>query len=82
MKKLIQKPESRRLIKRIMNVFSAIVLKVIWILIFLLLFLLFGYITLVLLWCLLGVIINPAAFLPYGVASGTLFTTLSRKYKK
>ena len=51
-----------------------------WIVILIALGIYFGYIGLVLIWAILGAIINPTAFLPYASGAGTLLTFCTAKY--
>ena len=43
---------------------------------------LFGYVTIVMVWYLLGAIINPSAYLPYAAAACTFVTFCTAKFRQ
>ena len=53
-----------------------------WIYIFIFVLLVFGYFGLVLVWSILGAILNPTAYLYYAAAAGTFITFVGVKYRQ
>ena len=53
-----------------------------WIYIFIFILLVFGYVGLVLVWSILGAILNPTAYLYYAAAAGTFITYVGVKYRQ
>ena len=53
--------------------------KVEWVYIFFIVGFIFGYVTIVIIWYLLGAIISPSVYLPYAAAAGTFATFCTTK---
>jgi len=51
-----------------------------WVYILIVLFISFYYVSLVLIWTILGAILNPTAYLAYAAASGTFIIFVNTKY--
>ena len=69
-------------LKRAKNIIVMISQIIQWIYIFFFISLLLGYIGLVLVWSILGAILNPTAYLYYAAAAGTFITYVGVKYKQ
>ena len=68
--------------KRTNSIFIRVMRYAHWIMILFFLSLYFGYIGLVLVWAILGAIINPQAFLPYASGAATFLTFCTTKYNQ
>ena len=69
-------------LKRARNCMAVISQTIQWIYIFFFITLLLGYIGLVLVWSILGAILNPTAYLYYAAAAGTFITYVGVKYRQ
>ena len=69
-------------LKTARNIMSLISQTIQWVYIFFFVTLILGYIGLVLVWSILGAILNPTAYLYYAAAAGTFITYIGVKYKQ
>ena len=67
---------------RTLEIIAKISHYILWIYMFIFVLLVFGYIGLVLVWSILGAILNPTAYLYYAAAAGTFITYVGVKYRQ